>query len=195
MTAPAALPELPGGIGRWVPVVIISVLAIPAAILAMRVLARRRVQAGMPQARAWRTAVAEVGMVAGTAPWLWMILTPLPEPRHLHLLPLVDLWNQLHHPVAVFFQVVGNMLVFSAFGFLAPVRWRVGPLWVMAVAAAGSATVEALQWLLDLGRVTSIDDVLVNAAGAGLASLASRRWWAAHAEPGHLRQPLTRPAS
>ncbi len=195
MTASTALPELPGGIGRWVPVVIISVLAIPAAILAMRVLARRRIRAGTPQARAWRTAVTEVGMVAGTVPWLWMILTPLSEPRHLHLLPLVDLANQLQHPVAVFFQVVGNMLVFSAFGFLAPVRWRVGPLWVVAVAAAGSATVEALQWLLDLGRVTSIDDVLVNAAGAGLASLASRPWWAVHADPDHLRRPLTRPAA
>jgi hypothetical protein len=174
----AALPELPGGIGRWVPVVIISVVAIPAAVAAARLLARARMRAGTPAARAWRTAVAEVGMVAGTLPWLWMILTPLPDARRLHLAPLVDLWNQLQHPAAVFFQVVGNLLVFSAFGFLAPVRWRIDALRVVAVAAAASTTVEALQWLLDLGRVTSVDDVLVNATGAGLASLASRRWWA-----------------
>jgi glycopeptide antibiotics resistance protein len=134
----------------------------------------------MAPTQALRTAVAEVGMIAGTAPWLWMILTPLPEPRQLHLVPLVDLWHQFQHPLAMFFQVVGNLLVFSAFGFLAPVRWPVGPLWVVAVAASSSAVVETLQWVLNLGRVTSVDDVIVNAVGAGLACLASRRWWAAH---------------
>jgi glycopeptide antibiotics resistance protein len=47
------------------------------------------------------------------------------------------------------------------------------------VAATASVTVEILQYGLDLGRVSSIDDVLLNAAGAGLAALASRRTWAA----------------
>ena len=64
-----------------------------------------------------------------------------------------------------------------AYGFLAPVRWSIHPLWVVATAAAASATVEFLQWALHLGRVASIDDVLVNAAGAGLAAACSRRWW------------------
>jgi len=178
------LPDLPGGVGRWTPVVVISVLAIPGAIAAARMLIRHRVRSGVTPSHALRTAVTEVGMIAGTVPWLWMILTPLPEPRHLHLIPLVDLWNQFQHPVAVFFQVVGNLLVFSAFGFLAPVRWRVGPQWVLAVVATASVVVEALQWFLNLGRVTSVDDVIVNAAGAGLASLASRRWWATRQHTG-----------
>ncbi|MFC4629610.1 VanZ family protein [Promicromonospora alba] len=48
----------------------------------------------------------------------------------------------------------------------------------MAVLAAGvSTTVEALQYVLDLGRVASVDDVLVNTVGAVLAALCSRRWW------------------
>ena len=31
--------------------------------------------------------------------------------------------------------------------------------------------------MLRLDRVSSIDDVLLNTAGAGLAALASRGWW------------------
>jgi glycopeptide antibiotics resistance protein len=76
----------------------------------------------------------------------------------------------------VVYQIVGNLLVFAAFGFLAPIRWQIRPLWVVAAAAAASTTVETLQWVLGLGRVSSVDDVLVNAAGAGLAALCSRRW-------------------
>jgi glycopeptide antibiotics resistance protein len=49
---------------------------------------------------------------------------------------------------------------------------------ILAVAVAASIVIEVLQWLLDIGRVSSVDDVIVNAAGAGLAAAASRRWWA-----------------
>jgi glycopeptide antibiotics resistance protein len=54
---------------------------------------------------------------------------------------------------------------------------------ITGIAALGSATVETLQWVLGLGRVTSIDDVILNAMGAGLAALVSRavvgRFWTA----------------
>ena len=128
---------------------------------------------------AWRTALTEVGMVVGTAPWVWMILTPLRADGLIYLVPFSDLRDQLHYPpVWIFYQVAGNLLVFAAFGFLAPIRWRLRPHWVVAMAAAGSTTAEALQWSLDLGRVASVDDVLLNAVGAGLAALCSYRWWA-----------------
>jgi glycopeptide antibiotics resistance protein len=42
--------------------------------------------------------------------------------------------------------------------------------------------VETLQYVLRLDRVSSVDDVLVNTAGAVLAALASRRWWRTTAE-------------
>jgi glycopeptide antibiotics resistance protein len=41
-----------------------------------------------------------------------------------------------------------------------------------------SAAIEITQYALDVGRVSSVDDVLLNATGALLAGLASRRWWA-----------------
>jgi hypothetical protein len=166
------------GQARWLPVIVVSFLALPVAAGFAWLLQRARVRRGMAGADARRTAVTEVGMVVGTVPWLWMILTPLPGPGLVYVVPLTDLRNQFHHPpLWVFYQVTGNLLVFAAFGFLAPIRWRIRPLWVVAIAAGASATVETLQWALDLGRVASVDDVLINAAGAGLAALCSRRWW------------------
>jgi len=171
---------LPGGVQRWIPVVAVSLLAVPLAIVAVRRLESARRARGLPAATARRQAIAEVGMVAGTVPWLWMILTPLPARGEVKPVPLVDLVDQLTgSPAVAFFQVVGNLLVFAAFGFFAPMRWRIGPWVVVAMAAAASVTVEILQYTLDLGRVSSVDDVLLNAAGAGLASLASRRMSAA----------------
>jgi glycopeptide antibiotics resistance protein len=48
---------------------------------------------------------------------------------------------------------------------------------ILALAAACSILIETLQYVLGLGRVSSVDDVLLNTAGAGLAALASRHWW------------------
>jgi glycopeptide antibiotics resistance protein len=54
---------------------------------------------------------------------------------------------------------------------------------VVALVAAGlSVVVEVLQFVLQLGRVSSVDDVLINALGAALASLLSVRWWRARRE-------------
>ncbi|MCF4123280.1 VanZ family protein [Antribacter sp. KLBMP9083] len=60
-------------------------------------------------------------------------------------------------------------------------RW--GPvLSAIAVEPPGArvrrfALVEVLQYALDLGRVSSVDDVLLNTAGALLAAACSYRWW------------------
>jgi len=171
---------LPGGVARWIPVVAVSLLAAPLAYVAVRLLERGRRDRPAPPETVRRQALAEVGMVAGTIPWLWMILTPLPAPREVKPIPLVDLVDLLTgSPAVAFFQVVGNLLVFAAFGYFAPMRWRLGPWTVVAMAAAASAIVELLQYALNLGRVSSVDDVLLNAAGSGLAALASRRVWAA----------------
>ncbi|HEY7223322.1 MAG TPA: VanZ family protein [Micromonosporaceae bacterium] len=168
-----------GDQARWLPVVVVSVGAIPLAAAVAWWLAGLRISRGITTAQAWRLSIAEVGMVLGTAPWLWMILTPLPGPGLVHVLPFEDLRGQFQHPpIWVTYQIVGNLLVFAAYGFLAPVRWPIRPLWVVLGAAAGSATVETLQWALHLGRVASVDDVLVNTLGAGIATLCSRRWWA-----------------
>jgi hypothetical protein len=163
---------VPAGIGHWVAVIVVSVASIPVAAAVVVALTRRR--RGRPDAL--RRSVAEVAMVAGTLPWIWMIFTPLPgPPRRLRLVPLWDIANLVTgDPGFAFFQIVGNLLVFAAFGFFAPRRWPIRVATVMAVAAAASITVEIGQYVFGIGRVSSVDDVLLNTLGAGLAAALSR---------------------
>ncbi|MEU8295880.1 VanZ family protein [Micromonospora sp. NPDC048909] len=160
--------------------VLLAVLAgLPLLVLVTAGLARLR--RDVPAGQAWRRSVAEVGAVAGTLPWVWMILTPRDAPRQVDPVPLRDLADLFTGPpVTAVVQVVGNLLVFAALGFFAPVRLAalagIGRLFLLG--AVGSVLVETLQYALDLGRVSSVDDVLLNATGAALAGLLSRHWWA-----------------
>ncbi|BCJ47946.1 hypothetical protein GCM10010168_23050 [Actinoplanes ianthinogenes] len=148
-----------------------TVAALPLAGLVVWVLARRR--------GTMRDALAEVGIVYGTVPWIWMILLP-GHRGGVNLVPLHDLAEVLAvGPGFATVQIVGNLLVFAALGFFAPIRFTAlaSVPRILAVGAAGSVLVEVLQYVLRLDRFSSVDDVLLNAAGAGLAALASRRWW------------------
>ncbi|WP_425540868.1 VanZ family protein [Streptomyces coeruleorubidus] len=75
--------------------------------------------------------------------------------------------------------IVGNLLIFAALGFFGPMRFAAlaSVPRILALGAGCSVLVETAQYVLRLDRVSSVDDVLVNAAGAVLAALASRRWW------------------
>ncbi|WP_329427488.1 VanZ family protein [Streptosporangium sp. NBC_01495] len=165
---------------QWGNVILAALAAIPAVVLAVHLLALRRTRAGHPFPV--RTALADVVAVAGTVPWIWMILTPGAGLSDVSLIPFADLWATLHGPgQAAFVQVGGNLLVFAALGAMLPVRSaRFASLTrIAAVAAGASLTVEVLQYALRLGRISSVDDVIVNAAGAVSAALVTRRWWAA----------------
>src|SRR5262245_49542857 len=160
---------------EWGNVILASLIGLPLAAVTATALARARIGRGTPPRRAWRASLAEVGAFAGTLPWVWMMLTPKPAPRSVNLVPLRELAGQLAgDPSTAVVQIGGNLLVFAAFGFCAPVRWRLSVAQVTGLAAAGSVVVEVLQYALDLGRVSSVDDVLLNAAGAGLATVAAR---------------------
>jgi glycopeptide antibiotics resistance protein len=107
---------------------------------------------------------------------VWMILMPGAEPGtvgRVSLVPLRDLVTM--GPLGIF----GNMLVFAALGFFAPMRFAVlaSVPRILALGAGCSVLVETAQYVLRLDRVSSVDDVLVNTAGAVLAALASRPWW------------------
>ncbi|MEU9052929.1 VanZ family protein [Streptomyces sp. NPDC048384] len=155
-------------------VVLMTLVALPLAVLVAWALARRRRAAGVPSA--WRTSLAEVGMVHGTVPFLWLTMMPgaLPgiAPARVSLVPLRDLVTM--GPLGI----VGNLLVFASLGFFAPMRFAAlaSVPRILALGAGCSVLVETAQYVLRLDRVSSVDDVLVNAAGAVLAALASRRW-------------------
>jgi hypothetical protein len=141
------------------------------------VIARRRQRAGALRGWAWRTAVADVGMVIGTLVPVWMILTPNDGPSRI-VTPLGGLREDLAGgPVAAIVQIGGNLLVFAAFGLFGPLRWRIGTREVVVLAVAASTLLETAQYVLDLGRVTDLVDVALNATGAGLAALWVHRWW------------------
>ena len=164
----------------WGHVVLVTVALVPLAATVVAGLARWRISRGAAATVAWRHSVAEVGILVGTVPWLWMILTPRDAQREVHLLPLRDLAAQFAgDPGVAVAQIGGNLLVFAAFGALAPLRFpslaRL-PV-IIGLAAAGSLAVETLQYVLAVGRVSSVDDMLLNAAGAGVAGLVTRRWW------------------
>ncbi|GHJ57144.1 hypothetical protein Nm8I071_64510 [Nonomuraea sp. TT08I-71] len=171
-----------GWLGTFNGVVLLTVAALPLVALAVWALARRRTVQGVVQA--WRTSLAEVGIVYGTLPWVWMIMLPGDRAGDVHgrvsLVPLRDLFTILAAgPLTVTVQIVGNLLVFAALGFLAPLRFAAlaSVPRILALAAGCSVLVEVAQYVLRLDRVSSVDDVLLNTAGAGLAALASRRWW------------------
>jgi hypothetical protein len=172
-----------GWVGTFTGVAVITVAVLPLAALAVWALARRRsVTAATP---AWRTSLAEVGIVYGTVPWVWVIMLPGGQagevPGRVSLIPLRDLHAILADGATG--QIVGNLLVFAALGFLAPLRFvaLTSVLRILALAAGCSVLLESAQYVLRLDRVSSVDDVLLNTAGAGLAALASRRWWRATA--------------
>ncbi|MEW2441129.1 VanZ family protein [Micromonospora marina] len=176
-------------------VVLLTVAALPVAAPAVWVLARRRGGAGP----AWRRSLAEVGIVYGTVPWVWMIMLPGERagavPGRVSLVPLRDLLTVLAGgPLTVTVQIVGNLLVFAALGFFGPLRFAAlaSVPRILALAAGCSVLVEVAQYVLRLDRVSSVDDVLLNTAGAGLAALASRRWWR---EPAEVPPDRTRPVA
>ncbi|TFV33053.1 VanZ family protein [Streptomyces sp. T1317-0309] len=166
-----------GCFGTFNGVVLMTLVALPLAALVVWALAHVRRAAGVPPARAWRTSLAEVGMVHGTVPLVWLTMMPGAgpgvAPRRVSLVPLRDLVTM--GPLGI----VGNLLVFAALGFFAPMRFAAlaSVPRVLALGAGCSVLVETAQYVLWLDRVSSVDDVLVNAAGAVLAASASRRWW------------------
>ncbi|MDD9349195.1 MULTISPECIES: VanZ family protein [unclassified Mumia] len=158
-----------GGIG------LVMLALLPVAAVVAWALARVRRRAGSPTRSAWRVSLTEVGIVYGTAPWVWLTMEP-GNPAETGTVSLVPLRDVVTMPP---YQVVGNLLVFAVLGLLIPVRFRAlaSVPRVMVVAAFCSLLIEVTQYVVQLGRVASVDDILLNSVGAGLAALVSRPWW------------------
>ncbi|MEV0244173.1 VanZ family protein [Streptomyces sp. NPDC050674] len=170
-------------------VVLMTLVTLPLSALVAWAVAHRRRAAGVPGA--WPKSLAEVGMV----PFLWLTMMPGgaagTAPARVSLVPLRDLVTMGALGIA------GNLLVFAALGFFGPMRWAAlaSVPRILALGAGCSALVETAQYVLRLDRVSSVDDVLVNTAGAVLAALASRRWWrTGAASPSHGTRPEPAPA-
>ncbi|HEX6685777.1 MAG TPA: VanZ family protein [Candidatus Limnocylindrales bacterium] len=160
---------------QWLRVWLWTLALLPVGVLAAVVLTRVR------PSRSWRRSATEVGMVYGTLPWAWMILTPVkvpPDTKMTHWVPLEDVLSLLKTDLW-WVQIGGNLGVFLVLGALAPMRWAAlaRPWRLLALGAASSLILEILQRLLAGGRVFSVDDVLLNAIGCLLGGILTRRWW------------------
>ncbi|MDQ0994322.1 VanZ family protein [Streptomyces sp. V3I7] len=143
-------------------VVLMTLVALPLAALVVWLLARRRRAAGVISA--WRMSLAEVGMVHGTMPFLWLTMMPGAGagvvPARVSLVPLRDLVTMGT------LGIVGNLLVFAALGFFAPMRFAAlaSVPRILALGAGCSVLVETAQY----ARVTCAgraDVGLLNAEG------------------------------
>lgn len=154
-----------------------AVALLPLALLGIWALARLRIHTGAPPARAWRRSLSEVGLVYGTVPWVCMTMLPGNQAGLVTGAVSLEPFRDLETMSEV--QVVGNLVLLSALGFFAPLRFRsVATLpRIVALAALCSATIETAQFVLRLDRVSSVDDVLLNTGGAALAALLSLPWW------------------
>lgn len=79
-------------------------------------------------------------------------------------------------------QLLGNIALFLPFGWLVPMLWRrLRSFWTIVVlAAATSLAIEVSQWLFIFGRQSSVDDVILNTAGAFVGAVmffAPRKEW------------------
>lgn len=113
-----------------------------------------------------------VGLVTG--PSLYQLLAGrLPEPK-LELIPFADIIGIIidsiahHHGAGIILNIFGNIILFVPLGFLLPVFW---PYFSKArrtilFAAGLSLSIELIQ--LISGGVTSVDDLILNTAGAAL---------------------------
>jgi hypothetical protein len=158
-------------------VTLLFLFSVPVAALLAWLWARFRARRGVSAG----DALAEALMVVGTAPWLGPLLVRNPNvkaPRLVYLVPFVDLAEQAAKgPRYVAIELGGNLMVFLALGFFMPIRYRVGPLLVALVGCGASTSVEVIQYVFDLHRTSSIDDVIINTSGAVLGALLSYRWW------------------
>lgn len=117
-----------------------------------------------------------VGLVTG--PSLYQLLVwRLPTPR-LELIPFNDiicvLTDKTSPGLGAFMNIVGNLALLAPLGFLLPLFWRYfdRARHTILFAAGLSLSIELIQ--LVAGGVTSVDDLILNTAGAAIGFALSK---------------------
>lgn len=169
--------ELLRAFGAMIP---LTITAIPYALLGWPLLAahRRRRRADRFSA----SATAAVDVTLGLVCFMVFCLVTMPvagaHSSRLRLEPGTDLRLALSDS-ANLWQALGNVLMLSPLGALLPLRSRrLRSLGRIALGAlAMSVLVEGTQYLIQAGRVTSADDILLNTLGAVIGAALSKRAW------------------
>ena len=105
-----------------------------------------------------------------------MLFSPVTKTVHarfldLHLLATLRSSFENH---IMFTQMVGNLLLLCWLGFLLPIAFRpVRPWMAVVISALASVAIETVQYVIAVGRVSSISDVFFNVLGAAGGALAA----------------------
>lgn len=129
---------------------------------------------------------------------VWLTLRPRPAGKRLplDLVPLNNIVDVLREGRSVSYedagQVLGNIALFVPLGWLVPMLWPKmrSVLRVVALGGAISIVIELAQLLFFPGRQSSLDDVILNVAGAFVGAvmfLAARFQWGEKADKGDHR--------
>ncbi len=119
-----------------------------------------------------RALLVVIAVVAGA-----MLFSPVTRTTHarfldLHLLTTLRSSFENH---IMFAQMAGNLLLLCWLGFLLPIAFRpVRPWTAVLIAAAASVGIETVQYLIAVGRVSSISDVFFNTVGAAAGAVAAK---------------------
>ncbi|BBH18462.1 hypothetical protein Back2_27490 [Nocardioides baekrokdamisoli] len=147
----------------------------------------RRLRGRAPGA-ALRTAVLDVGLIYATVVPIWLTMVPGGHPG-LVVHPWTDIPTMPHD------ALLGNLLLLAGIGFFVPMRFRLMSSVTLTtlLAMAISCAIETCQYVLPIGRVASIDDVILNTSGAAVAAILAVPWWArrpwARSVPAHVFLP------
>ncbi|WP_190394242.1 VanZ family protein [Nocardiopsis quinghaiensis] len=161
-----------------------SVVLSPLVALLAAVVAWVRVWRGRPWKRAVPESVLDVLPLATLFPILVLTLFNPGSGGAISLVPFSDMSSSGFGGMTGLYQNGGNIALFMPLGALLPLAWGhrlAGFARVTAVAATVSVGVEVLQYVLGTGHVTSVDDVLLNSAGALLGAVLTWPWWRAGA--------------
>lgn len=113
-----------------------------------------------------------VGLVTGPS-FYQLLAGRLPEPK-LELIPFVDIVGVVvdsvvhHHGAGIILNIFGNIVLFMPLGFLLPLFWSYfgSAKRTILFGLCMSFSIELIQ--LIAGGVTSVDDLILNTAGAAL---------------------------
>jgi hypothetical protein len=164
--------------GLWPLAVLVLVLSVAAVVVDYR---RRRTLGTAVTPAAW-LAASDVLIAGNLAMVAVLTLSPGGAGRVLNLVPfreITDLWTHVTVAGPARVEIIGNFLLFAPAASLLYLRGRGAAaaaarrhriafrtVWTIAGMATG---IEVAQYLLALGRIASITDVLLPPMGAGLA--------------------------
>lgn len=149
-----------------------AVVAVPFLPVLVILLAGVRRRLGHSHRSAWRTAALDVGLAYSTIVPIWLTMVPGGNPG-LVLHPWTDIPTMPHD------ALLGNLLLLAGIGFFGPMRFRLmaSVTRTTLLAMTMSCAIEVCQYTLPIGRVASIDDVILNTSGAATAAIVAWPWW------------------